>query len=38
MRNPSLMLTHTEANRERLLTLARKIPGAYTGIKIWLYC
>ena len=34
MRKPSLMLTHPEANRERLLALARKIPGAYIGIKI----
>jgi transposase len=28
------MLTHPEASRERLLALARKIPGAYIGIKI----
>jgi len=34
MRNPSLMLTHPEATRERLLALVRKIPGAYIGIKI----
>jgi transposase len=34
MRNPSLMLTNPEASRERLLALARKIPGAYIGIKI----
>lgn len=34
MRNPTLTLTHPEANRERLLTFARKIPGAYIGIKI----
>jgi len=34
MRNPSLTLTHPEASRERLLAFARKIPGAYIGIKI----
>ncbi len=34
MRNPSLMLTHPEASRERLLAFARKVPGAYIGIKI----
>jgi transposase len=34
MRNPTLMLTHPEASRERLLALARKIPGAYIGLKI----
>jgi len=28
------MLTNPEASRERLLALARKIPGAYIGIKI----
>lgn len=28
------MLTHPEASRERLLAFARKIPGAYIGIKI----
>lgn len=34
MRNPTLSLTHPEARRERLLAFARKIPGAYIGIKI----
>lgn len=34
MRNPTLMLTHPEASRERLLTYAREVPGAYIGIKI----
>lgn len=34
MRNPTLTLTHPEANKERLLAFARKIPGAYVGIKI----
>jgi transposase len=34
MKKPSLMLTHPDASRERLLALARKIPGAYIGIKI----
>jgi len=34
MRNPSLMLKHPEASRERLLAFARRIPGAYIGIKI----
>ena len=34
MRKPSLMLSHPEASRESLLAFARKIPGAYTGIKI----
>jgi transposase len=34
MRNPGLLLTHPEASRERLLAFARKIPGAYIGIKI----
>src|SRR3990170_2834669 len=34
MRNPTLMLTHPEANRERLLAFVRKIPGAYIGIKV----
>jgi len=28
------MLTHPEANRERLLAFARKVPGAYIGIKV----
>lgn len=34
MRNPTLTLIHPDANRERLLAFARKIPGAYIGIKV----
>lgn len=34
MRNPSLMLTHPEASRERLLSKIREVPGAAMGIKI----
>ena len=34
MRNPSLMLTHPEASRERLLSKIREAPGAAMGIKI----
>ena len=34
MKKPTLTLTHPEASRERLLALARNIPGAYIGIKI----
>ena len=34
MRNPTLMLTHPEASRERLLGMVRQIPGAHMGIKI----
>jgi transposase len=34
MRNPSLMLTHPEANRQRLLSKIREVPGAAMGIKI----
>ena len=34
MRKPSLSLTHPDASREQLLAFARKIPGAYIGIKI----
>jgi transposase len=34
MRNPTLMLTHPEARRERLLAMVRLIPGAHMGIKI----
>lgn len=34
MRNPTLMLTHPEASRERLLAMVRLIPGAHIGIKI----
>ena len=30
----ALSLTHPEATRERLLTLAKRIPGAWIGIKI----
>lgn len=34
MRNPTLTLTHSEANRERLVALAWDIPGARIGLKI----
>src|SRR5512139_1934433 len=34
MRNPTLMLTHPEASRERLLDMVRLTPGAHMGIKI----
>jgi transposase len=34
MRNPELKLTHPSATKERLLSLAEKIPGAWIGIKI----
>jgi transposase len=34
MRNPSLVLTHPEASRERLLSMIRQVPGAAVGIKI----
>lgn len=34
MRNPTLMLTHPEASRERLLAMVRLTPGAHVGIKI----
>ena len=34
MRNPTLTLTHGEAQKERLLGFARTIPGAWMGIKI----
>lgn len=34
MRNPTLALTHTAANKKRLLAMAEEIPGAWTGIKI----
>jgi transposase len=34
MKNPTLTLRHSEANRERLLFFARRIPGAYIGLKI----
>ena len=34
MRAPTLQLTHPEATRARLMTLARETPGAWIGIKI----
>ena len=34
MRNPTLTLTHGEAQKEQLLAFARTIPGAWMGIKI----
>lgn len=34
MKKPTLTLTHPEANRANLLAFARRIPGAYIGIKI----
>jgi len=34
MKDPTLFLTHSEANREHLLAFARKVPGAYIGMKI----
>jgi transposase len=34
MKNQTLTLTHSEATKEKLLTLADKIPGAWIGIKI----
>ena len=34
MKNPTLILEHKEANKERLLALAEQIPGAWIGIKI----
>ena len=34
MRNPELTLTHSSAKKERLLSLAEQIPGAWVGIKI----
>jgi len=34
MRNPTLMVQHPEASRERLLAYARQVPGAYVGMKI----
>lgn len=34
MRNPELTLRHPSAKRERLLTLAEQVPGAWIGIKI----
>lgn len=34
MKNPILILTHVDATKEKLLSLADKIPGAWIGIKI----
>ena len=34
MRPPTLELKHPEATRERLVTLAKEIPGAWIGMKI----
>ena len=34
MKNPSLTLTHSDATKAKLLTMADKIPGAWIGIKI----
>jgi transposase len=34
MRPPSLTLTHPSASKQRLLTLAESIPGAWVGLKI----
>lgn len=34
MRNPTLTLTHGEAQKDQLLAFARTIPGAWIGIKI----
>lgn len=34
MRNPTLVLTHAAANKERLVALVEEIPGAWIGIKI----
>ncbi len=34
MRPPTLTLTHAEATKERLLTFAQTIPGAWVGLKI----
>ena len=34
MRTPSLELKHPEATRERLVALAKEIPGAWIGMKI----
>src|SRR3972149_8625295 len=34
MKNPTLILAHKEAKKERLLALAEQIPGAWVGIKI----
>ena len=34
MKNPTLILNHPEANKEKLFVLAKKIPGALIGIKI----
>jgi transposase len=34
MKKATLMLTHPEASRERLVAFARKVPGAYVGLKV----
>lgn len=34
MKNPTLLLRHPEAEKEKLFALAKKIPGALIGIKI----
>src|SRR4030065_2908044 len=34
MKNPTLIVEHKEAKKERLLALAEQIPGAWIGIKI----
>ena len=34
MKNPTLSLTHPEATRERLIAYAKKMPGAWVGLKI----
>src|SRR5208337_3458399 len=34
MRNPTLTLTHREAQKDQLLAFVRTIPGAWVGIKI----
>jgi transposase len=34
MKNPTLMVKHPEASRERLIAMVRQIPGAGAGIKI----
>lgn len=34
MKNPTLLLEHSEAEKEKLFALAKRIPGALIGIKI----
>lgn len=34
MKNPTLLLRHSEAEKEKLFALAKRIPGALIGIKI----